>query len=378
MARSNQLRVLLVSNTYTPYGGGLVSSLNAHINALQQAGHEVRLVTLQFLDKHDDDPSYIIRIPTLFRFKYVHNHMGIPLHSLHVIDQIISDFKPDIVHVHHPFLLGPIGQKAARKYGIPVFFTYHSVYEAFLHNVPLPQFITEPLAMYWIKQFCRSVDGIITPSRAVAAQVHAFNTTQPIAVIPSAVQEEFILNGPPTHTNSNQLRLLTVSRFSKEKQLHTLLDVCAQLDPATYQFTLIGYGSEFKPLQHYAYHTLKLSPDRVSFIHKPSRADLINHYRHADLFLFSSSVDTQGMVLAESMASGVPVIAVDGPGQRDIIEQGKNGYIVQSLGEMQQMIEKIADDKEPLKSLKNNAWQTGKQYNLDRMANQLIEFYKSL
>ena len=96
------------------------------------------------------------------------------------------------------------------------------------------------------------------------------------------------------------------------------------LQGVSFTFTLAGYGAEYEPLQTYAYQVLHLSSEQVVFVHQPPKDLIVRLYSDSDIFLFSSHTDTQGLVLAEAMASGLPVIALDGPGQRDIITQDES------------------------------------------------------
>ena len=112
------MRILIVTNNYTPYSGGVVSSLNAFIPALQQAGHDVIVVAPQFLASHADDPIWVRRVPSLIRFTWHNNHMALPWRMKRKISNIMQEFKPDVVHVQHPFLLGAAALKVARAHGV--------------------------------------------------------------------------------------------------------------------------------------------------------------------------------------------------------------------------------------------------------------------
>ena len=99
------MRIFFVTNTYTPYSGGVVQSITALVDELRKQGHEVFIITLTFLDKHND-PEYVIRIPCPIRFMYKKNHMAIAWRPTYNIQSLIERYKPDIIHIHHPFLLG--------------------------------------------------------------------------------------------------------------------------------------------------------------------------------------------------------------------------------------------------------------------------------
>ncbi len=375
------LRIALVSNNYTPYSGGVVSSLDATVQALKDEGHEVCIITLNFLGDEHKDPAWVYRVPCVARCMYKTNHMALPWRPDHQVLRIVTTFNPDIVHVHHPILLGVSGRNAARKLGVPVIFTHHTMYEAYAYYlpVPLPTKFLQRIIRYVIKRFCNSVDAIIAPGSAVKNILKVEDVRTPIEIIPSAVQQFLLHKTMPVkkHSADGVIQLLVVSRFTKEKNLPFLFDVLTRLN-IPYRAFFVGYGNQYDELKRHAHTTLQLSSDKVHFIHHPSDERLSELYQLADLFLFSSRTDTQGIALAEAMAGGNPVIALDGPGQRDIIVQGENGFLVRDASEMAEMIRMLDGDRSRLARMQYAAWQTAAQYFPQQMGTALIDLYRMM
>lgn len=372
------MRIFFVTNNYTPYSGGVISSINAITDNLRLQGHEVFIITLDFLGEHHNDPDYVIRINCPIKFMYRKNHMAIPWRPTHAITQLLQTYKPDIVHVHHPFLLGASALRATRTLNIPCVFTYHTLYEEYAHYIPLPTMLTKPLIRFIVKKFCNSVNGIIAPSNAIKNYLLSQHITTPIQVIPSPLRTIFLT--PLTlhsseNPNKHYFELLVVSRFVPEKNIPFVFDIFKNL-PNNFSLTLIGYGTDYDKLQRLAFKTLQLSPERVRFIHKPEQHELLNYYRNSDLFLFSSTTDTQGIVIAESMSQGLPVIAIDGPGQRDIIINGTNGFIINNTDQAITKIIEIADNPVLHNHLKTGALTTAQQYQPNTICQQLLTFYR--
>jgi len=382
------MRIFFVTNNYTPYCGGVISSITATSDALRAQGHEVFIITLDFLGKNDKpqtqsaialataEPDYVIRITCPIRFMYKKNHMAIPWRPTRAITQLLKTYKPDIVHVHHPFLLGVSALRAARACGIPCIFTYHTLYEEYAHYVPLPGICTKPLIRSAVTRFCNNVDGIIAPSNGIREYLHSQHITSPIHIIPSPLRSLFFTQNikPQVLPHTEKFKLLVVSRFVPEKNIPFVFDVFKQL-PHNFTLTLVGYGSDYEALQTLAFTTLQLSPERVQFVHKPPQDALLNHYRNADLFIFPSTTDTQGIVITESMSQGLPVIALDGPGQRDTIINGINGFIITNAAHAAATIMAIAQDTALHNRLIAGALATAQRYHTDTITAQLLNFY---
>lgn len=375
------MRIIFVTNNYTPYSGGVVSSINATVQALRRAGHEVCIITLNFLGSTHNDPSYVVRVPCPVKFVYKNNHMAVPLLVTQHMRKHVELFKPDIVHVHHPFLLGASAARVAREYKIPVIFTYHTMYEAYTHYVPLPQYVTKQLVAHMVRTFCNKVDAIVAPSNAIADVLYAQGVRAPIRVIPSGLQDMFVqqLNISINPVAQRPFQLLYVGRFTKEKNIQFILDVMKLLPKdGRYQLKLVGFGAELAALQHHAYGQCGFSEQFVQFVHKPPHKDLIRYYRQADLFLFASTTDTQGLVLAEAMACQTPVVAVAGPGQADIVKDAHNGFLVATREQMAHCITQIQADAHMHEQLRRGAWGTAQRYQPDVLVQELISFYEQI
>ncbi|MFZ5953932.1 MAG: glycosyltransferase [Candidatus Dependentiae bacterium] len=368
------MRIAMVSNNYTPYSGGVVSSLNAIVPQLQALGHEVIIVTLDFTGDHCD-PDYVIRIKTCLKFLYKNNHMALPWRLHQQLQQILINYNPDIIHIHHPFLLGAAAVRIAKKLQKKVIFTHHTLYHAYAHYIPFaPIALTQKCINALVTSLCNKVDGIVIPTFDVMQFLIPAIHYKTI-VLPSPLQSHFLNNQFIPKNKESKFRLLTIGRMVPEKNVKWLLEMFTGLNPELFEFTLVGYGSSYNELQTYAYDLLKLSSTTVKFVHKPDKELLKLFYRNADLFIFASQTDTQALVLAESMAFGTPVIALDGVGQRHIVEQGYNGYLVHSHHEMRLLIQALANDADHHMYLQKNAFQTSLGYHPAVLAEKLITFY---
>jgi 1,2-diacylglycerol 3-alpha-glucosyltransferase len=198
----------------------------------------------------------------------------------------------------------------------------------------------------------------------------------PMMVIPSGLRSQFLdchrdFNEPRAH---QPFRLLYVGRLTKEKNIPFLLDMFAKLPHGKYSLTLVGYGAEAIACKKYAFEKLRLDPQFVQFIEQPN--NLVELYAQSDLFVFSSQTDTQGIVLAESLSQGTPIVALDGHGQRDAIIEGLNGFIVQNQAAMITTIERVAADPEMYAALCRGARESAARYAPGLVIDRLINFYR--
>jgi glycosyltransferase involved in cell wall biosynthesis len=239
----------------------------------------------------------------------------------------------------------------------------------------VPQWLSKPITRWLVKNFCTKVDELIVPGKSVAQYIATQGITRPMHSIPLSILPVFFHTTPPAKQSSDHCILLSASRFAPEKNLFFLLDMYAQLPQNRYHLVLIGYGALEEELKTYAYDTLGLSTHAVTFIIKPPKQELVDRYAQADLFVFTSQSETQGLVLAEAMAGATPVVALYGPGVQDIVINGTNGFMVDSQNEMIRMIEHIHADAQLYNTLSNGAWHTAQRYTPMQRTKAVLDIY---
>jgi len=370
------LKIAIVTNNYTPYSGGVVSSIKSLFESLEEQNHIPFIVTLDFLNKKFPESDNIFRMSCPIKFTYKQNSMAIPFWPELEMAEIIKSEKPDIIHSQHPFLLGVNALNVSKKMQIPIVFTYHTQYENYAHYIPLPGIFTKPIISTLVKSYCKKVQGVIFPSLSIAKTASCLNLQNSI-VVPSGILPLYFSSEPILKQNRT-FELLTVSRFTKEKNILFLLDVFAQLKQEDFIFRLIGYGSELNFLKYYAYEKLKLSKERVIFIEKPSKDLLAYTYKKSDLFIFASRTETQGLVLAEAMAGSCPVIALNASGSCDIVDNGINGFLVGSIEEMVLKINYLKNEPDLCLQMQKQAWLKSKNYDSKNLTLNLVDFYNKI
>lgn len=367
------MKILMISNNYYPFTGGVARSIDVTMQLLADQGHEVKLITYDFTGTHADERN-IIRIPTFFRFKYRGKIMPLTWAARSQINREIDTFKPDIIHLHHPFLLGVYGLLAAKRFRIPVVFTHHTMYEKYIHYLPWGHTLARMVLPYYLRWFYKHLDGAIAPSQAVHRTMQTLTNKQ-CEIIPSSINPLYIqANSKKSLSKNRPLRLMTASRLVPEKNIQKLFEACALLT-IPFQLIICGEGYLRKHLEHLAYEQYTFSREQIMFIGELNSTELAEYYSDADIFIFASQSETQGLVIGEAMACGTPVIAFRGPGVEDALQNG-GGVLVEHAEEMAQCIEKLRIDFQQLVILHEESHHHAQQFYPDQCINKIINFYE--
>ncbi len=376
-AMMQPLTIAFVTNNYTPYSGGVVSSICSFSTQLRALGHHVYIITLDFTGA-PSEPD-VIRVSCPIKFMYKHNPMAIPWCMHQELESIFARIRPDIVHTQHPFLLGDAAACVCKKMHIPVIFTFHTLYHHYVHYIPLPRVLVQSQVDRRVTQYCQSMDAIIAPSESVRAWLQAHQIITPTYVLASPLLPVFVqqLASFAYKTSHKIFNLVCVSRFVHEKNLFVLLDLMRAFHAQSVKLTLVGFGYLEQELRSYAYRTCGLTPERVIFVVRPSKQELCVLYRYADAFVFCSQTETQGLVLLEAMAAGTPIVALVGSGQNDLVRDGVNGFLAHTPEHLRAIICTLMGNRELHKKLQYGAWATAHLYTPEILTQRLLACYQN-
>ena len=324
------MRVGLFTNNYLPFCGGVTVSVETLRHGLEARGHEAWVLAPRFPGAVDTTPR-TLRYPSIPAATYPEFPLAIP-YSPRLARQIHAlDF--DVFHAHHPFLLGPAARRLARRQGRPLVFTYHTRYDKYAHYVPLRRSFVEAAARGLSTRFAARADAIIAPSAVLREELRARGVETPIAVVPTGVDLARFSPGDRTAArrarglDEGALLVLYVGRLDREKSVDRVLAAFERVagTVARARLVLVGQGTQGEELRRMA--ASLNAGGRVTFAGVCPHADLPDYYRAADLFLFASQTETQGLVLAEAAACGLPAVAVDAPGCAEVVHDGDTGVL---------------------------------------------------
>lgn len=313
------MNIWMMTNTFTPFVGRVARSVVAFAGECRRIGHRVVIVAPVFEDMPPREED-VIRIPALQHFNGSDFSLALPVPGL--LSSYLEECQPDIVHSHHPHLLGNTAVRVAGRLGRPLVFTHHTMYEHYLHYVPTGASRLREFVVALVTGYCNLCDCVVAPSVSVAAVLRERGVETPIEIIPTGVEiRRFAQGDGAAFRRRRRIPRKAfvagyVGRLAPEENLSFLAEaVCEQIARARCgHFLVVGAGPSAREVRDlFARAGLR---KRLHLVGALDGQDLVDAYHAMDAFVFASYSETQGMVLAEAMAAGKPVVALDAPGVR--------------------------------------------------------------
>ena len=377
------MNILMFTNTIAPIAGGLERSIQNFTKEYRKAGHRVIIIAPEFKDQPAEEED-VIRIPAIQNFNGTDFSLNLPLPAMMM--NKLKDIHPDIIHSHHPFLMGDMALRVAAEYKVPLIFTYHILFEQYMSHWYSGAKRFERFIVTLSMGYSNLADIVFAPSQSIKNLLTRRGVKTPIKVLPTGIYIEDFSNGDGKRLREKlniapkTFLIGHAGRLSPEKNLTFLIKSVIHFmkKNKSAEFLLVGTGESEEEIKT-LFKKAKLQ-DRLHATGVLKGQDLIDAYHAMDVFVFSSKSETQGLVLLEAMATGTPVIAEDAPGVRDIIVDYKNGRLIQSENTvlfssvLQWFIELSEENKN---SLRKSARETAQEFTMDKMAKKALEIYKT-
>lgn len=325
------MNILVMTNTFSPHVGGVARSVAAFADEYRARGHRVLIVAPEFKDMPEDEPD-VARVPAIQNFNASDFSVKLPIPP--ALNERIDAFAPDIVHSQHPFLLGMSAVRIARRLGLPLVFTHHTLYERYTHYVPGDSPALRRFTIELATRYANLCDRVFAPSESVQALLQQRGVTVPVEVLPTGVYPAQFAEGDGAGCRRRMgipeeaFVVGHLGRLAPEKNLAFLATAVADLaagDPRSH-FLVVGSGPSEEAMQ--AVFSEAGLGDRLHLAGTLQGQGLTDALHAMDLFAFASTSETQGMVLTEAMAAGLPVVALDAPGAREVVEDRHNGRLL--------------------------------------------------
>ncbi|MCF8026084.1 MAG: glycosyltransferase [Desulfobacteraceae bacterium] len=380
----NSLRIVMFTNNYLPFIGGVPISIERLRNGLCSTGDEILVVAPSYPGGAEKEEN-VLRVPSLLTMGKK-REFRITNIFLPRIFKSVKAFKPGIIHLHHPFWLGSLGLFIARRLKTPAVYTYHTRLEEYAHFVPLPGMLFRNLISHaLVKRFANKCDSIIVPTHSTEEYLRMIGVKKPIFVQPTGIEYQRLQQVGDQEVEKLRKSLdigderifISVSRLSNEKNIDFMIDAIDRLSKRTerkFRVLLIGEGHQRERLQQ-RIESLGLENIFILVGAVPPE-DMAAWYRLGDAFLFTSKSETQGMVILEAMAAGLPVVAVRASGIDDVVREGFNGFKTpEKKKQWCSRVQLLLEDEDLRQKMAGHARQFARDYSVEKFTQNIREIY---
>jgi 1,2-diacylglycerol 3-alpha-glucosyltransferase len=382
------MRIAMISDVYFPRINGVSTSIQTFRRGLHAAGHETVLIAPEYpAGETAATEGEIIRIPSRYLPRDPEDRI-MKRGALRALRPALERRGFDLIHIQTPFIAHYEGVSLARALQLPVIESYHTYFEEYLHHyVPLlPRAVMRFLARRFTVSQCNVLDALVVPSPAMQQALEDYGVRCPMHIIPTGMEMERFAGGDGARFRARlniepgRPTLVHVGRIAHEKNIDFLLCMFSKVVQRLPETVLIVAG-EGPALAHCKSYVASLGlSERVRFVGYLSREkELLDCYRAGDLFVFSSKTETQGLVLLEAMALGVPVVSTAYMGTADIVlpERGAQ-RAPDDEGGFAELVVSLLNDPERRAAMSKEARAHAATWSAEAMARRLAELYSSL
>ncbi len=376
------MKIGFFTNGYLPQKNGVATTVAGYAKALRKQGHEVYIIAPKY-PHYKNDTKNIIRLTSLKVQQKTDIRVALYLPERGLAKALSIDF--DIIHGHSGGPITLLGWEVARRKNIPFVLTYHTLWTKYTHYFFKGLVITPKMVERASKVFGNTCDGIIAPTGRVKKELKTYGIKKPIDIIPNGIHLSNFENVTTEylHRKAKILHqtkiILYLGRLGKEKSIDVLLKAFQRVHRELPQtaFVLIGEGTEKENLENLA-KKLKIA-DAVYFLGGIDYKHVPKALAGSDLFVFASKTETQGMVVLEALASGLPVVAVNAHPFKDIITPPEHGLLAKYDPKdfAEKMITSLTDEEYQQK-VAEKAKRKAAEFSLEALTPELEKFYQNV
>jgi len=328
------MNIAIFTNNYLPNPYGVTVSVESFRKEFEKQGHNVYIFAPR-VKEYEDTNLNVYRYSSVdikYRFRY-----PLPIPYSQRVKEFLKETPLDIVHSQHPNLLGLAARRWAKKKNVPLIFTWHTLYDQYTHFAPplIPQKLAMKAVIRNAIQYANKSDQVIVPTGSTHKIIRSWGVTnQNIAEIPTGIDEKKHASPDSERIRkkykiqSDEKVLFTVSRLTKEKNvlflMHSIMPILKK--DHTIKYIVSGNGYLLEELR--ALTRAEQVERQVLFTGIVPHEEIKDYYAACDIFLWASKSETQGLVIAEAMYAGVPVVAVRASGAQDMIMDKVTGVLV--------------------------------------------------
>jgi len=384
MERKIRMKIALMTNNYKPFMGGVPISIERLKKGLEALGHQVTVFAPTYEEQVEEEN--VFRYATCMK-KFI-GGIVLPNPFDRRIEEEFRKHDFDIIHVHHPMLIGRTAVYLSKKYNVPLTFTYHTRYEQYVECYTKSRLI-ERLTPLYLHTFLKHCHFIFAPTWGMKDYLveKCKVCPQRIGILPTGIEEgnfqvekEAVVKVREQYQAQEIPLLITVSRMAQEKNVEFLLQSLAlfkQRQGTPFRMLMIGDGPDREAYERTA-AGLGLEKE-ICFTGKIPNQEIAPYFAAADAFLFASKTETQGIVILEAFAGRTPVIAVEASGVRDLVKSGFNGILTEENPErFAKELDSFLKNAPVRERMAACAGQSALTYREDAVALQAVHYYNSV
>lgn len=379
------MRILMITDVYFPRINGVSTSIQIFMRELEKLGHQVTLIAPDYGQAETQDN--IIRIPS-GRILFDPEDRLLKRRKVLALRHRLKQQNFDVIHIQTPFMAHYLGVALAREFGIPCLESYHTYFEEYLfHYVPfVPKSWMRLFARYFTRKQCNAVNAVVVPSTAMQDVLASYGVTTLMQIIPTGMELDRFKGGDGAHFRTtyniepDRPVMTFIGRVAFEKNIEFLLEVTVHLRIRISNVLLViaGEGPALRSLQHRV-QQLKLDGNVLFVGYLDREKALLDCYRAGDIFVFASRTETQGLVLLEAMALGVPVVSTAMMGTCDILRANRGALVAdENVEQFAEAAARILINPLLHERLHREALNYVQEWSAPVMAAQLVDFYQAL
>jgi len=392
----------MFSDAYWPRVNGVTVSVDSYSRSLAKEGHEVLIICssypeglnapFSFFDNPGDkDMPKIVRVPSLPAFITKEDRIA-KFSKWHWVFKQVDKFNPDIIHINTEFVIAEIGFLYARAHNLPVIYTFHTMWEDYGPNYfPMfPSFVVKFIIRGILKTILSRSYRVIVPTPQIEDVVRKYNQWTQTYLLPTGIEVELFEHDKEEseifrdelenlHPRLKGKRiLLFAGRIAKEKNLSFLINILPSILAKCGDVCLVFAGSG-PDVEYYKKEVQKAGlEDKCVFLGYLKRKDLSLVYTLAEVFLFPSMTDTQGLVTLEAMLSGTPVVAIGALGTLMVMGGDNGGFMVKNdSGEFTRRVLDLLGDPELRAAKSSEAKTHARAWSIGELTKKLITIYEA-
>lgn len=384
------MHILMISDVYFPRVNGVSTSIQTFRRNLHEMGHQTTLIAPAYeATQHQEpcDETSIIRIPsrTVIVDKEDKMMRRRPIRDL---IPTLQNMNLDLVHIQTPFIAHYEGVNIANALNVPSIISYHTFFEEYFYNYIkwLPKQWLRYAARAFSRSQCAQVDALLVPSRPMYDVLRDYGINNTTHILPTGLTLDAFDKGDGIHfRQQHQIThdrpcVAFVGRIAHEKNISFLLEVFKHIrhEIPDALFLIAGEGPALPSLKKQSQlYGIEAAIKFVGYLNR--QGDLQSCYKAADVFVFASRTETQGLVLLEAMACGTPVVSTAIMGTKDVMRHGDGGLIAEeNVEHFSEQVLSLLNNHEYRHKMKDKALAYVKEWSQETMTKRLIEHYKAL